>query len=93
MGINSPGPKGKQAPVSMGAFPDSGATCRAEKLEASIKLSPKGVQLIDYNGADAFGKKTSTEFGFMGADRLLETAEFHPKTQYLSASAVDGADV
>jgi len=57
MGINSPGPKGKQAPVSMGAFPDSGATCRAEKLEASIKLSPKGVQLIDYNGADAFGKK------------------------------------
>jgi hypothetical protein len=37
--------------------------------------------------------KMSAEFVFMGADRLLETAEFHPKMQYLSASAVDGADV
>jgi hypothetical protein len=56
MGINSRGQKGQQAPEPMGAFPDSGATCRAGNLEANIKLSPKGVRLIDHKGADAFGK-------------------------------------
>jgi hypothetical protein len=56
MGINFRGPRGKHAPVSMGAFPVSGATCRAGNLEASIKLSPKGVRLIDHKGPDVFGK-------------------------------------
>jgi hypothetical protein len=35
----------------------------------------------------------NAEFRIASADKLHETAEFHPKMQYLSVSAVDGDDV
>ncbi len=92
MGINFRGPRGKHAPVSMGAFPVSGATCRAGDLEASIKLSPKGVRLIDHKGQMP-SAIMNAEFRIASAHKMLETAEFRPKMQYLSASAVDGSDV